>query len=110
MLNFKREFIMCAAIYVNDGEEHVHQPHNIKTGYCLYGPKHAHCIATSYILNPSHKASDMHNSGFVTSLYRYVDREEGARIAYAAGQIPNPKDILFSEDLIYDVIKDKEHV
>ena len=37
--------------------------------------------------------------GFYTSKGRYVDRKEGAEIAYAAGQIDSPVDKLFSEDL-----------
>ena len=37
--------------------------------------------------------------GFVTNADRFVTREEGAAIAYTAGQIPEPKKTLFSEDL-----------
>ena len=37
--------------------------------------------------------------GFYTSKGRYVDRKEGAEIAYAAGQIDTPVSRLFSEDL-----------
>jgi len=37
--------------------------------------------------------------GFVTSGGRFVDRIEAARIAYAAGQIPEPVVSLYSEDL-----------
>lgn len=37
--------------------------------------------------------------GFYTSKGRYVDRKEGAEIAYAAGQIDTPVNKLFSEDL-----------
>jgi hypothetical protein len=40
--------------------------------------------------------------GFITSAGRFVDREEGARIAASAGQINSaeyPRDMLFSEDV-----------
>ncbi len=37
--------------------------------------------------------------GFVTSDGRFVDREEAANIAFVAGQIPEKKDCLFSEDI-----------
>lgn len=37
--------------------------------------------------------------GFLTSKDRFVDRKEGGEIAFAANQIPEPTDCLFSEDL-----------
>ena len=37
--------------------------------------------------------------GFMTSLGRYVDRQEAAKIAFAAGQIDREKNRLFSEDV-----------
>lgn len=37
--------------------------------------------------------------GFVTDTGEFVDREEGAKIAFECGQIKEPKRILFSEDL-----------
>lgn len=37
--------------------------------------------------------------GFITDAGVFVDRAEAARIAYAAGQIKEPKDRLFSEDI-----------
>lgn len=40
-----------------------------------------------------------HEHGFVTSLGRFVDRTEGAKIAYAAGQISRDNGFLVSEDL-----------
>lgn len=40
--------------------------------------------------------------GFVTNEARFVDREEGAEIAFKAGQIPEPKKTLFSEDYIHN--------
>lgn len=40
-----------------------------------------------------------HEHGFVTSHGRFVDRVEGARVAYAARQIPRDNGFLTSEDL-----------
>lgn len=37
--------------------------------------------------------------GFVTSTGRFVDRAEAAKIALEAGQIPEAKDALYSEDV-----------
>jgi hypothetical protein len=42
---------------------------------------------------------DEPEQGFYTSKGRYVNRAEAAKIAYAAGQIKEPTDKLFSEDL-----------
>lgn len=40
-----------------------------------------------------------HEQGFVTNTERFVDREEGARIAFAAGQVTTELSSLFSEHL-----------
>jgi len=37
--------------------------------------------------------------GFLTNKNRFVDRKEGAQIAYRSGQIEELKETLFSEDL-----------
>lgn len=37
--------------------------------------------------------------GFLTNKNRFVDREEGAIIAFDAGQIEKEKETLYSEDL-----------
>ncbi|MFA6227580.1 MAG: hypothetical protein WC668_00110 [Patescibacteria group bacterium] len=38
--------------------------------------------------------------GFVTDGGEFVDRREAARIAFECGQIKQPKEVLFSEDVI----------
>lgn len=38
--------------------------------------------------------------GFVTNTGRFVSRKEAAEIAFKAGQIKEPKDALFSEDVL----------
>ena len=42
------------------------------------------------------------NQGFVTECGKFVGRTEAARIAFEAGQIPERKDCLYSEDLSGD--------
>ena len=39
------------------------------------------------------------NKGFLTNTNRFVDREEGGKIAFDAGQIKEETKRLFSEDL-----------
>lgn len=41
-----KEFILCAAIYINDGKKHSQQPVNIKTGYVICGRRHNNCYQT----------------------------------------------------------------
>ncbi len=76
-----RETIKCAAIKRSDG-------------IIIVGRNHALCIECSPEGNG--------DQGFITSTARFVDRQEAGRIAYAAGQIPKPIDILFSEDITGD--------
>lgn len=37
------EYIMCSAIHVKDGKEHVHQPENITSGFVICGRRHHNC-------------------------------------------------------------------
>ena len=37
--------------------------------------------------------------GFVTECGKFLSREDAAKVAFEAGQIPKPKTTLFSEDL-----------
>lgn len=61
------------------------------------GKQHADCFrAFENIDDASEKAKAQ---GFFTSLGRYVDRTEAAKIAAAARQVPKGTDFLFSEDL-----------
>lgn len=63
------------------------------------GKQHADCFyqADNIGVETSTYSADQ---GFVTSRGRYVNREEGARIAAAAGQIKNKKQtVLCSEDI-----------
>lgn len=107
-----REYILCAAIYFNDGKEYDHQPKNIKTGFVIAGRRHSNCYATlsaiSKALNLEERALvfferiDRDSQGFITNLNRYVDRKEGYEIAKVAKQLrisEHESKILVSEDL-----------
>lgn len=96
----EREFIICAAIWINDGETYSEQPENIKEGFVVCGRRHNNCYATikaiskmsvnesigKFISGLSDNELRKHQ-GFVTSLDRYVDRKEGWEIAKREGQI-----------------------
>jgi len=113
----KKEFIICAAIWVNDNQEHKQQPSNISIGFVLSGRRHHNCYQAiadlkgdvdTYLLSLGLSDKDMRNhQGFVTSLDRYFNRKDAWAIAKANNQIQyglaaseNGEDsILISENL-----------
>jgi len=97
-----REYILCAAIWFDDGIYHKHQPTPIETGYVICGYRHDNCYLTWSLMNnvSVRESSYPHNKqGFLTSFDRFVDREEGAVIAFLADQIHKETECLISEDL-----------
>ena len=95
-----KNYIVCAAIWYNDGKEHVHQPFNISSGFVICGHRHHNCFATAYILNGDEKLKGLDEvQGFITSGNEFVLREEAAIIAFNAGQTESLCDKLFSEDI-----------
>ena len=111
------EKILCAAIHYDN---HINYPHmdcyGIQTGFVLCGYRHHNIIAVL----PENTSTDFWNKrlnplnidwpidnpdiiqGFITSLGRFVNREEAAKIALESGQIGElkySKNKLFSEDL-----------
>lgn len=94
----KPEYIICAAIHFDDGINYLHQPNNIETGLVMCGRRH-HNIWYNWAQVSQGKTKRKDTQGFVTSKDRFVNRKEGAAIAFAAGQISKPNDCLFSEDL-----------
>jgi hypothetical protein len=95
------ERIICAAIWFDDGRDYVHQPKNISSGFVIAGMRHHNCFNTVSILTADieHHTQYEKEQGFITTHNRFVDREEGAKIAYDAGQIKIELKKLFSEDL-----------
>ena len=95
----QKEFILCAAIWVNDGEVHEGQPINISIGFVVSGRRHHNCYATIKSIVSSDKTLEAKintavnstyprkNQGFITSLDRYVDRELAWKIAKENNQI-----------------------
>ena len=112
-----KEFILCAAIWINDSQVHDQQPENINIGYVVCGRRHNNCYQTITSLkgdlNKYIKSLGLTNKnyrmgqGFITSLDRYVDRKEGWKIAKENDQIQfglessdfGEESILISENL-----------
>jgi len=92
-----KEFILCAAIWVNDKQKHEQQPDNIEIGFVVCGRRHNNCYQTIKDLkgdvNIYFKSLNMsennyrEHQGFITSLDRYVNRKEGWKIAKINNQI-----------------------
>ena len=93
----QKEFILCAAIWINDNQVHNQQPENIEIGFVICGRRHNNCYQTITDLrgdvNGYFKSLNMsegdyrEHQGFITSLDRYVNRREGFKIAKANNQI-----------------------
>ena len=102
-----KEWILCAAIWYNDGNVYEHQPINIETGLVICGRRHHNCYTTLAALRGDIEGKldvSRDGQGFITNLNRYVDRKEGYIIAKSSNQLihnihdeTNP--ILISEDL-----------
>jgi len=95
----KLEYIICAAIWYQDGNVYPHQPFNIKSGIVFCGRRHHNCFIPASIAFPQRDKEKI-EQGFLTSKDRYVNRREAAVIARNAGQISDETNIcLFSEDI-----------
>ena len=95
----EKEYILCAAIWFDDGKEYAHQP--VKTGIVLCGWRHGCIFPQIGGLVKERQQLGIHEKeqGFLTSKNRFVDREEGGSIAFLAKQISEPTACLYSEDL-----------
>lgn len=94
----KREYILCAAVWFNDNKIYKGQPINIDYGYVICGARHSNCYLIYFSL-VNEKLVVSTTQGFLTSLNRFVTREEAAKIAHEAKQIPKMCDALISENL-----------
>jgi len=108
-----QEKILCAAIWYKDFPRQTNNNNdiqvNIDRGIVICGHRHASVISILGNLTGLRSVTSEvgeYEQGFITNLNRFVSREEGAKIAFEAGQVlPNPDgltiipDRLFSEDL-----------
>lgn len=107
-MNILEEFIICAAIHLDDGQKYDDMPENIETGIVISGRRHGDCYTSLKVLNAEYwKDYDngRENQGFLTSKNRYVSRNEAFLIAQKQGQIfhrmhdGKTSEMLVSEDL-----------
>ena len=95
----KPEYVLCAAIWFNDGKEHVHQPKNIKEGFVICGRRHHNCFMSKKLCEEYSEIKGTAVQGFLTSKDIFLNREEAGKLAFEQKQIPELTDCLFSEDL-----------
>lgn len=89
----KKEFILCAANYYNDGSKETHTVNNIEEGFVICGRRHHNCIAIfakMYGFPYSEEAHKIHRTeiqGFITNTNKFVTRLQALAIAGNANQI-----------------------
>lgn len=104
-----KEYILCAAIWYKDIPlKKVFKdvlPKNCDRGLVVSGHRHPHCIWTMCSLTGLRSVTNAPDGvgeyiqGFLTNTNRFVDRQEGAIIAFEAGQIEEKLTTLYSENL-----------
>src|SRR6478752_8153270 len=104
----KGEFIICAAIHIDDKMEHLAQPPNVKTGFVVCGRRHSDCYQTIIFLRGDIddffkslgiSAADQRKcQGFMTSNNRYVDRREAYKLAKENNQIEYGGEAIENDD------------
>lgn len=94
MIDNTKEYILCAAVWFDDGNKHSHQPKNIETGIVVCGRRHHNCFATigGRVSERNEIGLREKEQGFLTSLDRFVSREEAAEIALSIGQFANEEE------------------
>jgi len=103
-----KEYILCAAIWYKELPLIVpdvlrprgFSPYNVDMGIVFCGWRHANCLYQMVAITGLRQCEAGEEiQGFITNLNRFVDRKEGAEIAFAAKQTSELKRILYSEDL-----------
>jgi hypothetical protein len=93
------EYILCAAIWINNEHELHHQPYPSPSGWTLCGWRHCQIIElyASMIKRPI--TQEKYIQGFLTNKNQFVDRKRAGEIAFRARQTEKLIHELTSEDL-----------
>jgi len=102
-----KEYILCAAIWYKDFQlktpiDSNTLPVNCDKGMVFCGYRHIQCMRSMTSISGIWAKKDLigeYEQGFLTSKNRFVDRIEGAKIAFDANQINSQIHVLYSEDL-----------
>lgn len=90
------EYILCAAIHIDDGARRPMQP--VPSGYVIGDYRHARLLDLAGDLAPGYRVTQ-ERQGFLTSHGRFLSRDAALGVAKAAGQIRADARHLISEDL-----------
>lgn len=95
------EYIMCSAIWYDDGIKRPHTPKCVSSGYVICGFRHHDCFGTlSNTLGLGNYDKSKIIQGFLTSHNRFLGRESSKDVAIDSGQLhKHHKGRLYSEDL-----------
>ena len=95
----KTEYVMCAAIHVDDGESYSYQPYNIDTGIVLCGWRPPGIFQQAALLKMPDSSKAI--QGFLTTKNRFLTRKEAYALVKETGQLKQPLigGMLTSEDL-----------
>jgi len=103
LANGKTEYVMCAANYLNDGQDHHFQPYNINKGFVICGWRHPCCGGSYLAANPQATMWDGPGwtQGFLTTKNRFLTRKEALELVILTGQHSGNiiGGVLTSEDL-----------
>jgi hypothetical protein len=93
-MNNREEYIICSAVWFDDGEIHSHQPINIDIGIVYMGHRHCNCFASVGGLVKERQDAGIYErqQGFLTSHNRFVSREEAAVIALKQDQFASDEE------------------
>lgn len=85
--NGEREYIMCAAIHVDDGIDYMFQPYNIDKGLVYCGWRHP-CILQQIPKEIKKKGPQEKTivQGFLTNKNRFLNREESKEVCIKNNQ------------------------
>jgi hypothetical protein len=98
--NGEREYVMCAANHLNDGEDYHFQPYNIDKGIVFCGWRHS-CIMQQYSKGYWVDFKDTEVQGFLTNKNRFLTRKQALELVRENGQLIGKLigGVLTSEDL-----------
>lgn len=99
--NGKTEYVMCAANYYDDGNDHFMQPYNIDKGFIIGGWRHPSAGHSYLGANLEAPHWDRCIQGFLTTKNRFLTRAEALELVLSTKQLDKPLigSELTSEDL-----------
>lgn len=108
MIDNSKEYVICAAIWYNNGAEAPRGfiAQNISSGVVVGQWRHGNVINAYRQLTGNPTTGEV--QGFITSKGNFVDRWQGMKLAYEAGQVDKGRAFKPLERLHDEAISDEE--